>query len=135
MSPRRLRHYGKIRLGEWAEVIRRDSIPGKLLPWSDPGSGLTSSTGIARHVNRDEVAAAVLPVREVPASLQDGRNRESGDIRAAGLVKCFAVKIEERMMRGGPVVKERSLDRGAEVRATVMLVVGRAAVATRTAAA
>src|SRR5205809_7002299 len=114
---------------------RSPLFPYTTLFRSYPGSGLTSSAGIARHVNRDQVAAAVLPVREVPASLQDRRNRESGNIRAAGLVKCFPVKIEERMMLGGSVVKERYLDRATEVRAKVMLVVGRAAVATRTAAA
>ncbi len=123
LSIRRLRHYGKISLSNWAEAKRRDDIPGEMLPRSYAGSGLTRGAGIARHVNGDHIALAVLPVREIPASLQDRRNRESGHIRAAGLVKGFPVKIEKGMVLGGPMVKERYLDRAAEVSAKVMLIV------------
>src|SRR5712691_1096772 len=95
LSIRGLRHCGKISLSNWADAKRRDHIPGELLPWSYPGRSLTGGAGIAGHVNGDHIATAVLPVREIPASLQDRRNRESGHARAAGLVKCFPVKIEE----------------------------------------
>src|SRR5262249_41205999 len=91
--------------------------------------------GITGHVDGNLVAAAVFPVGEVAAALQNRRNREGRNVRTTRLVKCLPVKVEERVMFGSPMIEVRELDRATEVRAKIMLVVQGTAIATRRTAA
>jgi len=104
LSIRRLRHYGKVSLGDGL-MQPEGQYSREIAALVLPGSGLTSSAGIARHVNRDQVAAAVLPVREVPPRSRTEGIERVGTFEPPAWLKCFPVKIEERMMLGGPVVK------------------------------
>src|SRR5947208_10650043 len=60
--------------GNLAETIRRDLVAGEFLPWSHSSGGLARCAGIAGHINRNQLALAVLPVREIPGSLEHRRD-------------------------------------------------------------